>query len=155
MTLNIQLRDPTEADLPGLYEYQLDPEASRMAAFPSRDWDAFLAHWAKTSRDETVVQRIILADAQVAGSIGKWEKDGLRLIGYVLGRNHWGKGVATRALALFVDLVTTRPLHAFVAKHNAGSIRVLEKNGFTVVREQTSHEHGMVIDELLMCLTHR
>jgi RimJ/RimL family protein N-acetyltransferase len=152
MTLNVQLRDPIEADLPVLYEYQLDPEASRMAAVPPREWHAFLAHWTKISRNETDVHRIILADGQVAGSIGTWEKDGLRLVGYVLGRDHWGQGVGTRALALLVDLVTIRPLHAFVAKHNVGSMRVLEKNGFAVVREQTSYEHGMVIDEFLMRL---
>ena len=60
MTLSIRLRDPTEADLTRLYEYQLDPDASRMAAFPPRDWEAFLAHWAKTSRDEAVVQRSLI-----------------------------------------------------------------------------------------------
>ena len=152
MTLDIRLREPIEADLLILYEYQLDPEGSRMAAFPPRNRDAFMAHWAKTSHDETVVQRIILADGQVAGDIGSWENDGLRLVGYVLGRDHWGKGIATAALARFVELVTARPLHAFVAKHNVGSIRVLEKNGFTVVREQTSHEHDMVIEEFLMSL---
>ena len=38
--------------------------------------------------------------------------------------------MATTALRLFLDLVTTRPLYAFAAKHNVASIRVLEKCGF-------------------------
>ena len=41
----VTLRDVTEADLPIFYEQQLDPEATQMAAFPSRDRDAFMAHW--------------------------------------------------------------------------------------------------------------
>jgi RimJ/RimL family protein N-acetyltransferase len=39
--------------------------------------------------------------------------------------------VATTALRLFLDLVTTRSLYALVVKHNVASIRVLEKFGFT------------------------
>ncbi len=50
--------------------------------------------------------------------------------GYWIGREYWGKGIASAALADFLDVVEDRPLHARVAKHNAGSIRVLEKCGF-------------------------
>ena len=32
------LRDVTEADLPILFEYQREPEANRMAAFPPREF---------------------------------------------------------------------------------------------------------------------
>ena len=38
--------------------------------------------------------------------------------------------LATAALAAFVAEVKERPLHAFVATHNVGSIRVLEKCEF-------------------------
>jgi len=66
----------------------------------------------------------------VAGNIGSWQDDGLQLLGYWVGREFWGRGVATQALALLVDEVSTRPLYAHVAAHNVGSIRVLEKCGF-------------------------
>ncbi len=56
----------------------------------------------------------------------------VRLIGYWFGREYWGKGVATRALAEFLQGMTERPIHAHVAEHNGGSIRVLEKCGFTL-----------------------
>jgi hypothetical protein len=39
----VRLREVTEADLPILFERQRDPEAARMAVFPSRDRQAFLA----------------------------------------------------------------------------------------------------------------
>src|SRR5207244_9942675 len=35
------------------FEHQLDAEATRMAAFPSRDRDAFMAHWARIMSKET------------------------------------------------------------------------------------------------------
>ena len=44
-----------------------------------------------------------------------------------------GRGVATEALRLLVSREPERPLFARVAAHNAASIAVLEKNGFTEV----------------------
>lgn len=51
-------------------------------------------------------------------------------MGYWFGRERWGRGVATQTLALVVDELPIRPLHAHVLVHNVGSIRVLEKSGF-------------------------
>jgi hypothetical protein len=39
------LRNVTDEDLPIFFEHQRDPEALRMAAFPSRERDAFMIHW--------------------------------------------------------------------------------------------------------------
>jgi len=39
------LRDVVEGDLPDFFDHQRDPEATRMAAFPARDRDAFMVHW--------------------------------------------------------------------------------------------------------------
>ena len=41
---DVLLRDVEESDLPFFFEHQLDPEATRMAAFSARDRKAFLAH---------------------------------------------------------------------------------------------------------------
>jgi hypothetical protein len=43
----VALRERIDADLGTLFEFQADPEASAMAAFPSRDLPAFLEHEAK------------------------------------------------------------------------------------------------------------
>lgn len=64
------------------------------------------------------------------GNIGSWPDNGQQLLGYWVGREFWGRGVATQALALLVDEVSIRPLYAHVVMHNVGSIRVLEKCGF-------------------------
>ena len=133
--MSITLRDVIPSDLPILYEQQLDPEATAMAAFPSRNREAFDAHWAKIMVDEKVILRTILYDEQIAGRIVSWEMIGEREIGYWLGREFWGKGIATEALKQFLGVVKTRPLFARVAKHNFGSKRVLEKRGFKMVGE--------------------
>src|SRR5947209_2702957 len=128
----VRLRDVTEADLPILFAHQQDPEATRMAAFPARDRPAFMAHWATIMGEPTNITQTILVAEQVAGYLGSWDQAGERMVGYWLGRQFWGQGVATRALAQFLDCVTERPLYAHVVKHNTGSIRVLEKCGFRV-----------------------
>ena len=124
------LRDVVESDLPVFFEHQQDPEATAMADFPARDRDAFDTHWARILADDTLTKKTIVVEGQVAGNAVSWPQDGRRLVGYWLGREFWGKGLATRALAELVDELGTRPLHAYVAKTNIGSIRVLEKCGF-------------------------
>jgi RimJ/RimL family protein N-acetyltransferase len=138
--LGVTLRDVRQGDLPVFFEHQLDPEATRMAAFEARDQDAFTAHWSKVLGDDAIDKKTILVDGQVAGNVVSWEQDGRREVGYWIGRKYWGGGVATRALSKFLDLVKTRPLYAHVAKHNAASIRVLEKCGFTVVGSDVAHD---------------
>jgi len=149
----VRLRSVEPGDLPIFYEHQLDPDAARMAGFPSRDRAAFDAHWANNVLgNPAAVTRTILVDGRVAGYIGSWPQDGLRLVGYWIGKEHWGKGVATRALTDFLRLVSERPLHAYVAAHNVASIRVLEKCGFSLEREERVEDGGEDGVELLFVL---
>lgn len=132
---NVVIRPVVESDLPILFEHQRDPESSAMAAFPSRDREAFDTHWTKIMTNQTNILRTIEVDGQVAGHLGSWEMEGEREIGYWLGKEFWGKGIATEALNQFLGVVKTRPLFAHVAKHNLASKRVLEKCGFKIVGE--------------------
>ena len=152
MSNEVRLRDIEPNDLPIFYEQQLDADATRMAAFPARDRPAFDAHWAKILGNPAMVKQTILVDGQAAGHIGSWLQDGVLLVGYWIGKEHWGKGVATRALAAFLHLVTERPLHAHVAKNNIGSIRVLEKCGFSLEREESVEVAGKEVAELVLVL---
>jgi len=136
----VSLREVERADVAVFYEHQADPEGGRMAAFTARDREAHFAHWERILRDETVILRTVLCDGEVVGNVSSWVADGRRLVGYWIGRSHWGRGIATRALRGFLELVEERPLRAFVAEHNAGSIRVLEKCGFTVEEERVDDE---------------
>jgi len=132
----VRLRNVEDRDLDVFFDHQADPQAVEMAAFPARDKDQFTAHWAKVRADDANVLRTIVADGLVAGNIGSWQQDGQQFLGYWVGREFWGRGVATQALALLVDEVSVRPLYAHVVAHNVGSIRVLEKGGFRRDRGQ-------------------
>jgi RimJ/RimL family protein N-acetyltransferase len=133
MSIRVRLRDVRDDDLPTLFEHQMDPEANRMANFDARDRDAFMTHWAKILADETLVAKAVVHDDVIVGNVVSWTHDGERDVGYWIGREHWGKGVATAALGALLAELQERPLFAHVAEHNVGSIRVLEKCGFSNV----------------------
>lgn len=141
----VTLREVRDDDLPIFFLHQSDPESNRLASFPARDPAAFAAHWQKIRADASIILRTILVDGQVAGNLVSFDQGGGREIGYWLGREFWGRGVATSALAQFLDIVTVRPLHAVLAPHNVASRRVLEKCGF-----RFENEEG---DELRLVLT--
>jgi RimJ/RimL family protein N-acetyltransferase len=155
MTNDVQLRDVIESDLSIFFEQQLDPQATKMAAFPARDEGAFMTHWkTKVLGDGSVLVKTILFDGEVAGNIVCFEQLGDRDVGYWLGKEYWGKGIATRALEEFLRQIETRPLYAHVAKHNIGSRRVLEKCGFTISGEERffSQILGEDIEEYILVL---
>lgn len=111
-----------------------------MTAFPSRDRDAFMAHWARTLANDSALTWTIVCDGQVAGNIGCWEADSSRFVGYWIGRQFWDRGLATEALDELVSIVETRPLRAEVVSTNVASIHVLEKCGFTQVDVHVSDD---------------
>lgn len=156
MSNEILLRDVEETDLPIFFEYQLDSDAIEMAALPSRDREAFMAHWAKIMADDSVLIKTILYDGQVAGSIVSFELGGEREVGYWMGKEFWGKGIATQALREFLGTIKTRPLYAHTAKSNIASRRVLEKCGFVVVGEGEGQSfvnaRGERVDETILKL---
>lgn len=130
------LRTVEPDDIAVFFEQQDDPVASAMAAFPIRARAAHDQHWARVLADDSAIARTIVEDGQVVGNIGCWVADGERHVGYWIGRPYWGRGHATRALAELLDQVRERPVHAHVAEHNTGSLRVLTKCGFAVVGEE-------------------
>jgi RimJ/RimL family protein N-acetyltransferase len=140
MSGEVIIRETLESDWPILFEYQRDPVSSEMADVPARDWDAYIAHQRKNRADEANLTWTILYDGQVAGDVVSFLRDGRREVGYRIGREYWGKGIATRALTLFLEQERRRPLYGYVASHNAASRRVLEKCGFTAIGEE--HEDG-------------
>lgn len=135
MTISIELRRVRDDDLPVLFEHQRDAEAVRMAAVPARERSTFDAHWAGILADPVVLALAVVADGVLAGNIVSWSQDGERLVGYWLGREHWGRGVGTAALTQFLAHERSRPLVAHVASHNRASVRVLEKCGFAIAAE--------------------
>ena len=135
MTHEIRLRDVVLVDLQIFFEHQIDEDAVHMAAHPPRDQDAFQAHWMELLSKESVIKKTILFDDLVVGYIMSFVYFGVREVGYWIGKEYWGQGITTQALLEFLDQVPLRPLHASAAKHNRGSLRVLEKCGFKLIGE--------------------
>jgi len=149
------LRELRDDDLDVLFQHWTDPEANRMAAFTAEnpnDRAAFDARWARLRANPTVTALTIELDGEVIGTVSSWDNEGQREVTYWIGREHWGKGIATRALGEFLQVETARPLHAAAAKDNLGSIRVLEKCGFERVGEGRgfANARGEEIDEVLL-----
>jgi RimJ/RimL family protein N-acetyltransferase len=153
------LREVRDEDLAVLFDQWADPVAVRMAAFTSpehMDWDAFESRWSRLRADETVINRAIVVDGEVAGTIGSWGDSGEREVTYWIGRSYWGKGIATCALDAFLSVDPSRPLHARVASDNVASRRVLEKCGFRVIATGRgfAEARSSEIEELVLRLEH-
>lgn len=157
MTNDIQLRDVTEDDLTVFFQQQLDPEANYMAAFTAKDpadRAAFTAHWAKILGDPGITIKTILFDGLVAGHVLSHGWFGEPEISFWLGREYWGRGIATKALKGFLDDMKARPLYARAAKDNLASLRVLEKCGFTMAGRAKgfANARGEEIEEVILVL---
>lgn len=155
--VQLVLREIEDRDLGVLFEHWTDRDAIRMAAFtPPEPGDraAFEQRWARLRSDASTTNRVIEVDGRVVGHVASFDLEGQREVTYWIGREDWGRGIATRALREFLQLETARPLHARAASDNAGSIRVLTKCGFLVVGEGRGFAHGRgeETDELVLRL---
>ena len=109
-----------------------------MAMTNPRSADSFEIHWEKALADPDVTAKVISVRNVLAGCISCFKSDGLDSVGYWIGREFWGQGIASRALELLLEQVSVRPLHARVATGNRASLRVLQKCGFVVQSVQMS-----------------
>ncbi len=154
-TDKLVLRNVIASDLQVFYQHQLDPDASYKAAFISRnpaDREAFSSHWKKILADPTVTIETILLGGSVAGWIGTWVDMhwlGKPEVTYWIGREYWGKGIATQALSQFLQQQRVRPIYARAAKDNFASLRFLEKCGFTILgfAKGLANAHNAEIEE--------
>jgi RimJ/RimL family protein N-acetyltransferase len=153
----VALRPVRESDLDALFRQMSDPESVRMAAFTPEDPDnrqRFDAHMSQVLRSPENTLLAVTYEGDLVGSMGSYVVDGQTEITYWIDRVAWGRGIATRALALFVEMVRTRPLYARAASDNAGSLRVLQKTGFRIIDTEVSFApaRGTEIEETILRL---
>ncbi len=154
---HIELRDIGDDDLDAVFEMMRDAEAIALAAFTADDPDdraAFDAWVSRNRSSDGILYLVVTENGGFAGSIASFTVDGDREVSYWLARHAWGRGVATEALRLLISREPERPLFARVAAHNAGSIAVLEKNGFTEVSRNTAYAPalGCETEEIVFAL---
>jgi RimJ/RimL family protein N-acetyltransferase len=148
----VTLRATRAGDLDALFAFERHEEAVRMAAFTApdpTDRATFDAHWRRLIDDPSIDARTIRADGSIVGSVARWYEDGAPEITVWIDPGHWGEGIATRAIRLFLDAHRERPVRARVAADNAASIAVLEKLGFRQVGIEVSfaNARGSEIEE--------
>lgn len=157
MTTRVELRPVLEGDLAAFFEHQLDPVARHMAAFGAddpADRDAYLDRWRRILADDSIEMRTVLVNGRVAGHVVAFEREGRPEVGYWLGREFWGQGLATEALRAFLALHTVRPLQARAVVDNVASLRVLEKCGFRPLARHRAfaNARGEEVEEVVLVL---
>ena len=141
----IGLRAVRDDDLDTLYDQMRDPVAVRMAAFTAEDPDdrvAFDAHFVRLRTDPEILMFAVTMDGELVGTAAAFPVGDDTEITYWLDRAWWGRGIATRAVELLVDLVPVRPITARAASDNAGSLAVLRKVGFRPVGKEVAYATG-------------
>ena len=138
----IALRPIEDADLDALFEQMRDPASVTMAAFTVEDpddRDAFDAHMAKVRNAPGVTNRVITCDGRLVGSIASFVSGDETEVTYWIDRSVWGRGIASRALELLLEIVPARPLHARAASDNGASLAVLRKAGFEIIGTEIAY----------------
>jgi RimJ/RimL family protein N-acetyltransferase len=154
----ITLRPVRDDDLPIFFEQERDPQAVQLAAFTHPDPNdraAFDAHWAKIRARPSVRLCAIEAEGVVVGHVASYEVDGRPEVTYWLGREYWGRGLATAALRAFLaEVDSRRPMFGHTAQDNLASRRVMEKCGFRIIGQSRGYANarGQDIDELELVL---
>jgi RimJ/RimL family protein N-acetyltransferase len=142
----VSLRDVITNDIAVFFVQEQDPAAREVAAFTNKrptDRPAYEARWARLLKDETVNVKTVLFGDDVIGYVAAFERSvGQREVAYWIGREFWGRNLATQALTLFLKQFTERPLYARCAIDHAASMRVLEKCGFVTYGRERLFAEG-------------
>lgn len=143
---HIELRNLDDDDLDAVFEMMRDPEGVAMAAFTAEDPDdraAFDAWIDRQRQNPAVLCQVVTENGGFAGTAAAFTIDGDREVSFWIARHAWGRGVATEALRHLISREPVRPLFARAAAHNAGSIAVLTKLGFTEVSRNVDYAPGL------------
>jgi len=122
-----------------------------MAAFTRADpadRAAFDAHYEQVLSDPNNTNLAIEEDGALAGMIASFTVDGERELTYWIDPAQWGRGIASEAVMTFLRRETQRPLFARAAADNLASSKVLLRNGFLKIGEETSWAAGVGEDVL-------
>lgn len=90
----------------------------------------------------------------MVGNIGRYPMDGVAQVTYWIGSAYQGRGIATAALKLFLELDSGRPIEARTAFDNIASGKVLNKNGFQIIGKDIyfSNARGVEVEETIWSL---
>lgn len=157
-------------DAEDIFSYAKDPEVGPNAGWQPhqtiKDTQEILSAW--IDNKELIFAIVLKETGKVIGSLGI-ERDGLRQgvpgvrsLGYVLGKEYWGKGYMTEAVTAAVSYAfETLKLELLSVNHypfNTRSKRVIEKCGFHyegTLRRAINLADGRILDHCCYSMTAR
>jgi RimJ/RimL family protein N-acetyltransferase len=106
---------------------------------------------------KTVTTFCVEADGEMAGSVGFTMKEDVYRksveVGYFIGEEFWGKGIATEAIRQLIEYIQKNfdvvRIYAEVFEYNKASMKVLEKNGFYLecIRRKAAIKNKIILDD--------
>ncbi len=160
-TQRLVLRGPMEKDMQPMFDIHTDPDVMRyygVKPYDTMEKSKKHLDWlTKLHREEIGLRWIItLKDEDTCiGDVGfyDWEKKHSRAeIGYILGKQYWGKGIMTEAIKAALDYgfneMNLNRIQALIDPRNDASKRVAEKHGFQYegTFRDYEYEYGGFID---------
>ena len=149
--MNIELRKRTADHVRIYFERTQDPEIQQYLPRTVTSIQQALENFADTQKpDATSLGCTIYVDGIYVGDVWCYGIDlsetPQAMVSYcIFEKDYWGKGVMSRALALFLSEISNRYgilcIGAFSFSENTASIRVLERNDFHI--QETFLEDGM------------
>jgi RimJ/RimL family protein N-acetyltransferase len=153
-----QLRVPTTEDVPAWTALFDDPEVMRFIGTGEVRDRAYYEHLVGEEQQLAEATGLclfsVVADGEVVGFAGvhtwsrPWGPTGQPEIGRRLGRSYWGRGYATEAARMAVELARAQGLPhlvALVQAGNAASVAVARRLGMALEREHVSPEGTPVL----------
>jgi ribosomal-protein-alanine N-acetyltransferase len=132
-TERLVLRRARSEDAVAMHAIMSDPQAMRYWSTPPHSSIAETERW-MTSMIEadaaTSDDFIVTLNGRLIGKLGAWK---LPEIGFLIGRDHWGQGIASEAMAAFIvrrRTLRSTELMADVDPRNSASLKLLERAGF-------------------------
>ena len=154
----ITLGERTAETVRIFFEKANRPEIKKVLPQKAKTMEEALADYEKTRLPgATSFGQTILADGRYVGDVWCYcinmdDEPNCMVSFCIFEMESWSKGIATAALKLFIEAIRTRygvkSIGAFAYANNLASIRVLEKNGFSVMEE---FEEDGVWSEYLQC----
>lgn len=140
-TPRLRLRAPVPEDAAAIFEeYATDPEVTRYLAWKPHESIETVVEFLQVVIDgnrtgpEYTWTLSTLEQRRPIGMIAARTRDHMAEVGYVLGRNYWGRGYMSEATAALTDWILSQPgfrrVWAACDTENTRSARVLEKCHF-------------------------
>lgn len=140
--MQLELRPVPDSDLEAFFHLLNDESlAVHTGTIPhpiTMDWAKERLFLKRAGEAEgTAVDRGLYLGGTLVGNAGWFIQDGMLEIAYAIHRGHRGKGLATKAAQLVLDMLHEaeydQPIYATYFADNPGSGRVLEKLGFKYI----------------------